>query len=81
MTRRQKMILIRWFLLAGIVCALANSAVLLLMKGIGPADPIFWIRGLIVAGGGGVLFGVYPAAILEYRREALMKQDEEEWDK
>lgn len=68
-TKRQKLFLAKWTVIAGLVCGLITAMVLMIQDSCAVSDAVFWFYFMIMAGGGGILFGLIPATLVEYNRQ------------
>ncbi|MGN0355994.1 MAG: hypothetical protein ACI4EI_13110 [Muricoprocola sp.] len=68
-TKRQKLFLTKWTVIAGLVCGLLTVLVLLLKGTCTAGESVFWFYFMIMAAGGGILFGLIPATLVEYNRQ------------
>ncbi len=67
-TRKQKLYLIKWTVIAGIICGAINICVLLITGASNWKEITFWMQTVITAMGGGYVCGFLPAVLAEYRR-------------
>ena len=67
-TKKQKRSLIKWTVIAGMICGSISVIVLLISGKSNWNESAFWLQTVIVAMGGGYLCGFLPAVLAEYRK-------------
>ena len=69
-TKRQKLFLAKWMVIAGLICGIITALVLMIQGSCGVGDMVFWFYFMTMAAGGGILFGLIPATLVEYNRQS-----------
>lgn len=68
-TKRQRRFLMKWTVIMGILCGIIAGFVLLTTGKAGMSEGAFWFQAIVVAAGGGILLGLIPAILVEYRNK------------
>lgn len=69
-TKKQKRYLIKWTVIAGIICGVISVIVLLISGGGNWKESSFWLQTIVMSMGGGYMCGFLPAVLAEYRKTA-----------
>lgn len=67
-TKKQKRYLVKWTVIVGIICGTISAIILFIFGGTNWKEPAFWWQTIVMAMGGGIVLGLIPAVLVDYRR-------------